>query len=93
MIATRRLVAVLAADVVGYSRLVGAHESRTLQRLKAIPNELVDPTIAILHGRLVKTTGDGLLLEFGSVVGITQGKAAARPSPDSRPYPRPRCPI
>src|SRR5215831_2583310 len=65
---TRRLAAILAADVAGYSRLIGADESGTLQRLKAIQDELVDPTIATHHGRLVKTTGDGLLVEFGSVI-------------------------
>src|SRR5262249_33442737 len=65
---TRRLAAILAADVAGYSRLIGADESGTLQRLKAIRDELVDPTLATHRGRLVKTTGDGLLVEFGSVV-------------------------
>src|SRR5215472_3144606 len=65
---TRRLAAILAADVAGYSRLMGADEGGTLQRLKAIREELIDPTIVTHHGRLVKTTGDGLLVEFGSVV-------------------------
>jgi len=64
----RRLAAILAADVVGYSRLMGADESGTLQALKAIKAELVDPTTAAYNGRLVKTTGDGLLVKFGSVV-------------------------
>jgi len=68
MTATRRLAAILAADVAGYSRLVGADESGTLRALKAIRAELIDPTIAAHNGRLVKTTGDGLLVEFGSVV-------------------------
>jgi adenylate cyclase len=68
MTATRRLAAVLAADVAGYSRLIGADEGGTLQALKAIRAELIDPTIASHNGRLVKTTGDGLLVEFGSVV-------------------------
>src|SRR5215472_246335 len=68
MTATRRLAAILAADVAGYSRLIGADESGTLQVLKAIRTELIDPTIAAHNGRLVKTTGDGLLVEFGSVV-------------------------
>src|SRR3984885_429816 len=66
--AERRLGAILAADVVGYSRLIGADEEGTLDRLKSIRGELIDPTIAIHRGRLVKTTGDGLLVEFGSVV-------------------------
>ena len=68
MTQTRRLAAILAADIAGYSRLIGANESGTLQRLRAIRDELIDPTIATHHGRLVKTTGDGLLVEFSSVV-------------------------
>src|SRR5215467_3905383 len=64
----RRLAAILAADVAGYSRLMGADEEGTLERLKALRRELVDPKIAEHHGRLVKTTGDGLLVEFASVV-------------------------
>jgi TolB-like protein/class 3 adenylate cyclase len=66
--ATRRLAAILAADVAGYSRLIGMDESGTLEGLKAIRAELIDPTIAAHNGRLVKTTGDGLLVEFSSVV-------------------------
>jgi adenylate cyclase len=65
---TRRLAAILAADVAGYSRLIGADEGGTLDRLKALRRELFDPKIAEHRGRLVKTTGDGLLVEFGSVV-------------------------
>jgi len=65
---TRRLAAILAADVAGYSRLIGADEGGTLERLKALRRELFDPKIAEYRGRLVKTTGDGLLVEFGSVV-------------------------
>jgi adenylate cyclase len=65
---TRRLAAILAADVAGYSRLMGADEEGTLERLKALRRELVDPKIAAHHGRIVKTTGDGLLVEFASVV-------------------------
>ena len=68
MTQTRRLAAILAADAAGYSRLIGADEGGTLQALKAIRAELIDPTIAAHNGRLVKTTGDGLLVEFGSVV-------------------------
>jgi TolB-like protein/class 3 adenylate cyclase len=66
--ATRPLAAILAADVVGYSRLMEADENGTLERLKAIRAELIDPRIAERHGRIVKTTGDGMLVEFGSVV-------------------------
>jgi adenylate cyclase len=65
---TRRLAAILAADVAGYSRLMGADEEGTLERLKALRRELVDPKIAEHGGRIVKTTGDGLLVEFASVV-------------------------
>jgi adenylate cyclase len=68
MNATRRLAAILAADVAGYSRLIGADEDGTLERLRALRRELLDPKIAEHRGRLVKTTGDGLLVEFGSVV-------------------------
>src|SRR6516165_5341981 len=68
MTQTRRLAAILAADVAGYSRLIGADEGGTLERLRALRRELLDPKIAEHKGRLVKTTGDGLLVEFGSVV-------------------------
>jgi TolB-like protein/class 3 adenylate cyclase len=64
----RRLAAILAADVAGYSRLMGADEEGTLERLKTLRRELIDPTIAGHHGRIVKTTGDGLLTEFASIV-------------------------
>ena len=64
----RKLAAILAADVVGYSRLAGADEERTLARLRALRSDLIDPTIAIHHGRVVKRTGDGALVEFRSVV-------------------------
>ena len=64
----RRLAAVLAADVAGYSRLMGADEEGTLARLKAVRTALVDPAIASHRGRIVKTTGDGMLVEFASVV-------------------------
>ena len=64
----RRLAAILAGDVVGYSRLMGADEVGTLRALKAIRRELADPAIAAHHGRVVKTAGDGILIEFPSVV-------------------------
>src|SRR5437867_11295395 len=64
----RRLAAILAADVAGYSRLIEADEEGTLGRLKALRSELIDPKIALHRGRIVKTTGDGLLVEFASVV-------------------------
>jgi TolB-like protein len=66
--ATRRLAAILAADVVGYSRLMGADEEGTHERVKAHLAELIDPKIREHHGRIVKTTGDGVLAEFASVV-------------------------
>src|SRR6516164_4615119 len=64
----RRLAAILAADVTGYSRLIEADEEGTLGRLKVLRAELIDPKIAGHKGRIVKTTGDGLLVEFPSVV-------------------------
>src|SRR5947209_15517657 len=66
--ATRRLAAILAADVVGYSRLMGVDEEGTHERLKAHLREVVDPKIREHRGRIVKTTGDGVLAEFASVV-------------------------
>src|SRR6266436_5294177 len=68
MASTRRLTAILAADVAGYSRLMGADEEGTHERLRAVRRELVDPKIKEHQGRIVKTTGDGLLVEFASVV-------------------------
>ena len=68
MTATRRLAAILAADVAGYSRLVGRDEEGTLARLRDLRQELIDPQVATHHGRIVKTTGDGILIEFSSVV-------------------------
>ena len=65
---TRKLAAILVADVVGYSRLAGVDEEGTLARLRALRNDLVDPAIAAHHGRVVKRTGDGSLIEFRSVV-------------------------
>jgi adenylate cyclase len=64
----RKIVAILASDVVGYSRLAGVDEDRTLARLRALRSDLIDPTIAVHHGRVVKRTGDGALVEFSSVV-------------------------
>jgi class 3 adenylate cyclase len=66
--AKRRLAAILAADVAGYSRLMGADEEGTLDRLKKHRHELLDPKITEHDGRIVKTTGDGLLVEFASVI-------------------------
>jgi adenylate cyclase len=68
MAETRKLAAILAADVVGYSRLAGTDEDRTLARLRGLRSDLLDPAIAAHHGRVVKRTGDGSLVEFRSVV-------------------------
>jgi TolB-like protein/class 3 adenylate cyclase len=68
MTETRKLAAILVADIVGYSRLAGADEDRILARLRALRSDLIDPTITLHHGRVVKRTGDGSILEFRSVV-------------------------
>jgi TolB-like protein/class 3 adenylate cyclase/Tfp pilus assembly protein PilF len=68
MAETRKLAAILCSDVVGYSRLAGADEDRILARLRALRSDLIDPTIAVHHGRIVKRTGDGSIVEFRSVV-------------------------
>jgi adenylate cyclase len=64
----RKLAAILAADVVGYSKLAGSDEERTLARLRALRSDLIDPTVGVHHGRVVKRTGDGSIVEFRSVV-------------------------
>ena len=68
MAETRKLAAILAADIVGYSRLAGSDEARTLARLRALRSDLIDPTVAVHNGRVVKRTGDGSIIEFRSVV-------------------------
>ena len=68
MTETRKLAAILVAHVVGYSRLAGADDERTLARLRALRSDLIDPTIALHRGRIVKRTGDGSIIEFRSVV-------------------------
>ena len=68
MAETRKLAAILAADVAGYSKLAGSDEERTLARLRGLRSDLIDPAIAAHHGRTVKRTGDGSLVEFRSVV-------------------------
>jgi class 3 adenylate cyclase/Flp pilus assembly protein TadD len=65
---TRKLAAILVADVVGYSRLAGADEDRTLSRLRGLRSDLIDPAVAAHHGRIVKRTGDGSIIEFRSIV-------------------------
>ena len=71
----RKIAAILAADVVGFSRLAAADEDRALARLRALRSDLIDPTIAVHKGRVVKRTGDGLLAEFRSVVEAKLTKA------------------
>ena len=61
---TRKLAAILVADVVGYSRLAGADEERILARLRALRSDLIDPIISVHHGRIVKRTGDGSIIDF-----------------------------
>ncbi len=68
MAGTRKIAAILVADVVGYSRLAGADEDRILARLRALRSDLIDPTIAVHSGRVVKRTGDGAIIEFRSAV-------------------------
>jgi class 3 adenylate cyclase/TolB-like protein/Tfp pilus assembly protein PilF len=65
---TRKLAAILVSDIVGYSRLAGADEDRILARLRTLRSDLIDPTIAVHHGRIIKRTGDGSVIEFRSVV-------------------------
>ena len=65
---TRKIAAILVSDVVGYSRLAGADEDRILARLRTLRSDLIDPLISVHHGRIVKRTGDGSVIEFRSVV-------------------------
>ncbi len=75
---TRKIAVILVADVVGYSRLAGADEDRTLSRLRGLRSDLIDPAIAAHHGRIVKRTGDGILIEFRSVVDAAFVRIARR---------------
>jgi adenylate cyclase len=93
MTATRRLAAILVADVAGYSRLIGADEEGTLNRLRSIRADIIDPKITEHRGRIVKTSGDGFLVEFSSVVDAlrcatdwqqTMGERNAAASGDNR---------
>ena len=74
----RRITAILAADVAGYSRLMAADEEGTLAALKTVRREVADPKIKEHRGRIVKTTGDGLLVEFSSAVEPVRGAVAWR---------------
>ena len=91
MVETRKLVAILAADIVGYSWLAGSDEDRTLARLRALRSDLIDPTIAVYNGRVVKRTGDGSIVEFRSVVDavrcaieVQNGMVERTPAPPER---------
>src|SRR5689334_8145777 len=80
----RKLAAILAADVAGYSRLVGLDEEGTLARLRALRRELIDPAIAEHRGRIFKTTGDGMLVEFGSAVDAVRCAVAVQRATTAR---------
>ena len=81
----RRLAAVLAGDVAGYSRLMGRDEEGTLAQLKVLRKTIVDPGIASHHGRIVKTTGDGMLVEFASAVDATRAAVELQRAMADRP--------
>ena len=86
---TRKIAAILVADVVGYSRLGGAEEVRTLSRLRGLRSDLIDPAIAAHHGRIIKRTGDGSLIEFRSVSTLCAAYAQpVFPHQGSTGYPR-----
>jgi class 3 adenylate cyclase len=84
LVETRKLAAILAADVVGYSRLAGSDEDRTLARLRALFSDLIDPTIAVHNGRVVKRIGDGRIVEFRSVVDMERIARRRRRYPNWR---------
>jgi TolB-like protein len=85
----RKLTTILAADVAGYSRIIGEDEEGTLARLGALRRDLIDPQIETHHGRIVKTTGDGLLVEFSSVVGAVRCAVAVQRAMAAREAPLP----
>ena len=89
----RRLAAILAADVVGYSRLIREDEASTLAALKAHREELIEPKLAQYHGRIVKLMGDGLLTEFPSAVEAVQCVVEPEDRTSRRTPPRRRCPL
>jgi class 3 adenylate cyclase len=75
---TRKLAAILVADIVGYSRLAGVDEDRILARLRTLRSDLIDPILAVHHGRVVKRTGDGAIVEFRSVVDAVAAPSKSR---------------
>ncbi len=86
MTETRRLAAILAADVAGYSRLTGTDEEGTVARLRALRRELLDPTVTLYHGRIVKTAGDGMVVEFASVVDAVRAAVTVQTDMEKRAY-------
>jgi class 3 adenylate cyclase len=82
----RRLAAILAADVVGYSRLMGEDEAGTLARLRAVRKELIEPLLAEHRGRIVKLMGDGILCEFPSMVDAVACRFIAEHNQGPRPF-------
>jgi adenylate cyclase len=80
----RRLTAILASDIAGYSRLIGLDEEETIARLRSLRREVIDPAIAAYHGRVVKTTGDGMLVEFRSVVEAVRCAVIAQSATNTR---------
>ena len=83
MTETRKLAAILVADVVGYSRLAGADEERTLARLWGLRSDLIDPAVAAHHSRIVKGAGDGIIIEFRSAIQL-MSQCGATPRPVRR---------
>ncbi len=88
MAETRKLAAILAADVVGYSRLAGSDEERTLARLRALRSDLIDPTIAVHNGRVVKRTGDGSITARKFALSVERERRGPR---TNNRRPRRRC--
>ncbi len=86
----RRLAAILAADVVGYSRMMRADETGTLAQLKTLRKELLDPKVEVYGGRIVKTTGDGILIEFQSAVAAVECALAIQQAMEARNAAEPR---
>jgi class 3 adenylate cyclase len=89
MAETRKIAAILVGDVVGYSRLAGSDEDRTLARLRGLRSDLIDPAIAAHHGRIVKPTGDGSIIEFRCVVSPPLTRSWARWTRRTGTWPKP----
>jgi class 3 adenylate cyclase len=87
MSAPRKLAAILAADVAGYSRLTGLDEEGTLKRLRKLRRELINPAVSLHRGRVVKTTGDGILIEFPTTRCVAPSMSSAEWRPGMRKSP------